>query len=517
MVCCSLLLTACRIGVPAAEAITVTITSPANYATVALGQPAQIVVSATAGAGVSRIEMTIDGALVAVANNTDLTTSYQTTIYYTPLIQGPLNLVVRAYDKNNTVSAPVGLTLQSVMATRPALNTGTEAPGAKTATPTSAISATPIPGIAGPNGCDLNMQFIADVSVSDGTVIPFNGAFTKTWRVRNTGTCAWDSAYKLVFASGAQMGAPGSVSMNPVKPNEVTDISVPMKAPGSGSGPLSGEWRLAAPDNTIFGNKLTVVIALPAATTTPQPTTMPATATVNPTIEFKAGSTSVTKGSCTTLSWSTNNVAGVFFNDTGVTSPSSTDVCPTDTTTYTLKVNFNDGSSTVRQIVIAVTSGAIVYSFADNAPSAHWYNDLSEVLPYGGPDTDNRGFAMSRDGVALEDGSLQLKVIETHPRWVTGGNISGDFAVSNTLQSGDRFRTRIGFIQGATGRSVTVRVLFKGVIIGEVSKVYDGSLSNWDIDLSSFTGQTGTFTLQAVAIPSATQAWICWINPHIER
>ena len=132
IMCCSILLAACRIGAPAPEAITVTITSPANYATVALGQPAQIVVTATAGAGVSRIEMTVDGALVAVANNTDLTTSYQTTIYYTPLIQGPINLVVRAYDKNNTVSAPVGLTLQSVMATRPVVNTGTEVSDAKT-------------------------------------------------------------------------------------------------------------------------------------------------------------------------------------------------------------------------------------------------------------------------------------------------------------------------------------------------------------------------------------------------
>ncbi len=517
MVCIALLLAACRIGAPASDAVTVNIISPANYATVTLGQPAQIVVSATAAAGVSRVEMTVDGTLVAVANNTELTTAYQTTIYYTPLIQGPLNFVLHAYDKNNLASSPVGLTLQSVMATSVAVGVSTNMPGTNAPAPTPAHTPTPIPGIAGPGGCVLNMQFIADVSVADGTTIPFNGAFTKTWRVRNSGTCTWNSSYRLVFASGSQLGAPGSVPLMPAKPNDVVDLSVPMRAPASGSGTLSGEWRAAAPDNTIFGNKLTVVIALPAPTATAQPTAPPATATSTPTIDFKAASTTVSSGSCTTLSWSTSNVSSVFLDGVGVASPSSKEVCPSVTTTYTLKVNFNDGTSTTRSVIVAVTTGTVIYSFADTAASAHWYNDLSETLPYGGPDTDSRGFAMNRDGAALEDGSLQLKVIETHPRWVTGGSISGDFTVSETLRSGDRFRTRIGFLSGATGRSVTLRVLFNGVIIGEISKAYDGSLKYWDIDLSSFAGQTGKFTLQAVAIPGPTQDWICWIYPRIER
>src|SRR5512138_2778546 len=38
--------------------------------------------------------------------------------------------------------------------------------------------------------CDA-MQFVADVTIPDGTVMTPNQAFTKTWRVKNVGTCAW--------------------------------------------------------------------------------------------------------------------------------------------------------------------------------------------------------------------------------------------------------------------------------------------------------------------------------------
>jgi Ig-like domain from next to BRCA1 gene/Bacterial Ig domain len=510
-------LVACRFGAPAAEAVTVTITSPANNAVVPMGIPVQVNVTANAPAGVARVELNVNGILVAVSNNDSGSNQYQAVINYTPLSTGPYNLIARAYDKNNTASAPAGLALQAVVQGQATAATAQETPAAASPTQTAQVTPTTVPGIPGPGGCVLNAQFIADVTMPDGTIIPLGGAFSKTWRVRNTGTCTWDNAYKLVFAAGSQMNAAGSVALNTTNPGDITDITVPMQAPGNGTGTLSGEWRFAAPDNTIFGNKLTVVIALPAPTATVQPTIAPATATPTPTITFSADNTAIVKGGCAKLSWSTNNVSGVFLDNIGVPSPSDKQVCPTETTTYTLKVNLNDGTNTSKQIMVSVSSGTVIYSFADNAISAHWTNEVADNLSFGGPDIDNRGFAMKRDGSTLEDNSLQLKVIETHPHWVANGSITGDYDVSTTLQAGDRFLTKVGFLQGAANGSVTLRLLFKGAVIGEISKSYDGALKEWNIDLSSYAGQSGKFSLQVLGAPSTNQAWMCWVNPRIEQ
>ncbi|HEY3290152.1 MAG TPA: NBR1-Ig-like domain-containing protein [Anaerolineae bacterium] len=519
--CCVALTVGCRVGGATADAVTVAINAPDNNATLPIGKPFQVAVSATAAAGVARVELTVNGILVAVSNNALVSSPYQAAIYYTPDSEGPLNLIVRAFDKNNTPSAPVGLTIQAVLAARltvvPVSTTTVingppgDAATSPAATPTYAA------GVTGPNGCVLNAQFIADITIPDDTNIPLRGAFTKTWRVRNTGTCVWDGTYHLVFASGDQLGAAGSVPLGVANSNDVIDVSVPMQAPETGSGELKAQWRLASPGNTIFGNPLTVVIRLPAPTATPVPTPPPPTATPVPTITFNADNLMLTRGGCTALRWTTNNVSAVFLNDISVASPALKDICPAETTTYTLRVNLNDGTSAASSVVISVSSGKLLYSFADSATGVRWYNDLTDTLSFGGPDTDSRGFAMSRDGQALEDGSLQLKVIETHPRWAPGGSLSGDFYVPSVIHNGDRFISRIGFLNNATSGSVTLRVLFNSIQIGETTKAYDGMLKDWTIDLSAYAGQSGKITLQATGVPTVTEAWICWINPRLER
>ncbi len=54
--------------------------------------------------------------------------------------------------------------------------------------------------------------FVKDVSVPDGTEIAAGAKFTKTWRLVNSGTCTWTTAYDLVFVDGSAMGAPAAVA-----------------------------------------------------------------------------------------------------------------------------------------------------------------------------------------------------------------------------------------------------------------------------------------------------------------
>lgn len=77
-------------------------------------------------------------------------------------------------------------------------------------------------------------------------------SFTKVWKLKNAGSCAWSTGYALVFVSGAQMGGPAEVSLPlSVKPGETVDLSVNLTAPKN-SGEYTGLWQLRAADGTTF-------------------------------------------------------------------------------------------------------------------------------------------------------------------------------------------------------------------------------------------------------------------------
>ncbi|MBI3173615.1 MAG: hypothetical protein HYZ25_07850 [Chloroflexi bacterium] len=114
----------------------------------------------------------------------------------------------------------------------PAPKTSAPATQAVSTKPPSAPTNTSAPSSAGT--CTDGAAFVADVTVPDNTPVDKGEAFTKTWRVRNTGTCTWTSAYTLVFASGEQMGAPDSSPLSgQTKPGDALDISVEMTAPSA--------------------------------------------------------------------------------------------------------------------------------------------------------------------------------------------------------------------------------------------------------------------------------------------
>lgn len=89
--------------------------------------------------------------------------------------------------------------------------------------------------------CTDAAQYINDDG-TDGTTYPPNTAFTKTWTVKNTGTCTWDSSYLVYQISGAYMTQqPGYWLVKQgqnVKPGQTVDVSVGMTAP-----PENGSYR----------------------------------------------------------------------------------------------------------------------------------------------------------------------------------------------------------------------------------------------------------------------------------
>lgn len=94
----------------------------------------------------------------------------------------------------------------------------------------------------------------------------------------------------------------------------------------------------------------------PPPTSTPIPTAIPVTAAptvpAGPSISFTStvGDGSYPSGTCFTFWWEVTGIKAVYFNGEGVTGSGSREVCPTATTTYTLRVVKPDDSVDERSI-----------------------------------------------------------------------------------------------------------------------------------------------------------------------
>jgi hypothetical protein len=161
-------------------------------------------------------------------------------------------------------------------------------------TPTSTPTLpTQTPALSTVPNC-ANSTFISDVTIPDGKKMVVNQEFTKTWRVQNTGSCAWTTSFKLAFSYGEAMGGQSVALTDTVQVGQQVDLSVKLKVPNK-TGKLTGVWVLLDGSGEHFGALLTVVINVsslsptptgnltetPSLTLTPAPGT---TATATPTV-----------------------------------------------------------------------------------------------------------------------------------------------------------------------------------------------------------------------------------------
>lgn len=170
----------------------------------------------------------------------------------------PQNTPGTALDTSGT---SVALTVQAELtkANPPQLtSTPTLAVVPPTFTPTSTnppFTATQQPPTATPTQRPCNqVSFVSDVSVPDGTVFETGQAFTKTWRLKNTGSCTWTSGYQLVFVNGDQMNGAGAqpLTSGTVAPGSSVDVSVNLVAPAS-AGTYRSNWKIREPGGATFG------------------------------------------------------------------------------------------------------------------------------------------------------------------------------------------------------------------------------------------------------------------------
>lgn len=164
-------------------------------------------------------------------------------------------------------------------------STPTELPTFAPATTSAAITlpaVTQQPGLIAPTASCYQLRYVSDVSIPDNTQMAPGQSFTKTWKVRNTGSCAWEAGFKFAFVGGEQMSGATYTLPSAVPVNTEIDISIAMVAP-SKTGTLRGNWRMQTAAGQFFGDEVFVQIVVGGGTLTPTKGTPTSTGTSTPT------------------------------------------------------------------------------------------------------------------------------------------------------------------------------------------------------------------------------------------
>ena len=135
----------------------------------------------------------------------------------------------------------------------------TETPSEATATPTTE-----------PKSSCYNLLYIKDVTIPDNTKMKAGEVFTKTWKVQNTGGCAWAPGFTFRLIGGEAMNGQTLTLTKPVPVGATVDLSIDMVAPTGRTGIVAGTWQMADAKGNFFGDALSVYIDMGGG---PTPTT----------------------------------------------------------------------------------------------------------------------------------------------------------------------------------------------------------------------------------------------------
>ncbi len=247
---------------------------------------------------------------------------------------------------------------QKYMGVAPPLPTPVPTPDPGQPTPTPVLTATPA-------ACVDGMKFVMDLSLDDENmknppVVAPGQAFRKGWRIENSGTCTWNSSYKLTYdggnSSASSMGGQPTPIVGTVVPGAQYDIWVDLVAPAV-PGVYQGFWVMRNAQDSKFGDRIWVGIQVPSPpTVTPLPTQTP-----SPGIAFTVEPNRIFSGDCVTFNWVVTGSQAVYFYPEGQpwqqnqVPPQGNKVeCPPVTTVYNLRVVKLDNSVEIRQITVFV-------------------------------------------------------------------------------------------------------------------------------------------------------------------
>ncbi len=127
-------------------------------------------------------------------------------------------------------------------------------------TPTSAAVPTILPPTPTPP-CSDGLSYVQDLTVPDGSNFAPGQPIDKQWLVTNSGTCNWDSRYRLKLIGGDAMGVPSLLPLYPARAGSQATIRIVFSAPQQ-AGLYQSQWQAMNPDGATFGDAFFVQIAV---------------------------------------------------------------------------------------------------------------------------------------------------------------------------------------------------------------------------------------------------------------
>jgi hypothetical protein len=114
--------------------------------------------------------------------------------------------------------------------------------------PTLEISPTPVQ-----SACTNVAEVDRHLSINDGALLQPNTLYAKVWRLKNIGTCVWNTNYVLTFISGDDsLAQPDAPLPNEVQPEQTVEVRVNFETPGAGD-VITGNWMLKSDNGVVFG------------------------------------------------------------------------------------------------------------------------------------------------------------------------------------------------------------------------------------------------------------------------
>ena len=91
----------------------------------------------------------------------------------------------------------------------------------------------------------------------------------KRWSVSNSGSCDWGPDYRLVHVGTSEIEGPAEVALFPASAGSTAVWEVALVAP-SAPGEYLGRWQARAPDGSLFGDEVFVLIVVSYLTSAPK-------------------------------------------------------------------------------------------------------------------------------------------------------------------------------------------------------------------------------------------------------
>lgn len=232
--------------------LSVVINTPADNSEVMAGQEVQVQITINDPAGVvNRQELIVNDEVVATAEAVapDGAPAFSMIMPFTPPEPGTYNVSAVAYGSDGSASQPATIVLVATGEGEEEEPEEPEEEEEEQPQPTATVNPTPVPDV---RGCTNDMRYVSDVTIPDGTEMSPGQAFTKTWEIRNSGTCDW-GGYRLVYHSDNKMGGPDTVSVPAVSAGQTVQVSVNLTAPTT-PGTYFSRWTMRSADGDLFGN-----------------------------------------------------------------------------------------------------------------------------------------------------------------------------------------------------------------------------------------------------------------------